>query len=192
MDEAGEDTLDVVGLDVGKLLFRTDSDDLPLTVAEPSAMCEFVRPDTVPVVVMHMPTDVLGDDRFSPGVTSCVPLDRRRCIDSHGKEHWERLEFYWERFVACISDWVGALDHPFGMPLGDDISMALPTDILVRLNGSDTILDPGSPKLNYLIVPHNRMRGMWRLSVLESDSRPGLLFWDAAVARQIRGYIIRL
>ena len=25
--EAGEDTLDVVGLDVGELLFRTDSDD---------------------------------------------------------------------------------------------------------------------------------------------------------------------
>ena len=32
------------------------------------------------------------------------------------------------------------------------------------------VLDPGSPGLNYLIVPHNRMRGMWRLSVLESDS----------------------
>ena len=81
MDEAGEDTLDVVSLDVGKL-FRTDSDDdLPLTVAEPSVMCEFVRPDTVPVVVVNMPTDVLGDDRFSPGVTCCVPLDRPSCID---------------------------------------------------------------------------------------------------------------
>ena len=33
--EAGEDTLDIVGLDVGELLFRTDSDDgLPMMVAE--------------------------------------------------------------------------------------------------------------------------------------------------------------
>ena len=104
LDEAGEDTLDVVGLDVGKLLFQTDSDDdLPLTVAEPSAMCEFVRPDTFPIVMVHMLTDVLGDDRFSPGVTCCILLDRRSCIDSLGKEHWERLVFDWDGSVACIS-----------------------------------------------------------------------------------------
>ena len=115
LDEAGEDTLEVVGLDVGKLLFRMDSDDdLPLMVAGPSAMCEFVRPDTVPVVMVHMPTDVLGDDRFSPGVSCCIPLDRQSCVDSHGKEHWDSS-------VACISDWVGALDHPVGMPLWDGI-----------------------------------------------------------------------
>ena len=76
-------------------------------VAGPSVMCEFVRPDAVPVVMVHMPTDVLGDDRFSPGVACCVPLDRRSCVDSHGKEHWERLEFDWDSYVACIlNGWV--------------------------------------------------------------------------------------
>ena len=67
LDEAGEDTLDVVSLDVGKL-FRTDSDDdLPLTVAEPSVMCEFVRPDTVPVIMVNMPTDSLEMTDSLPG-----------------------------------------------------------------------------------------------------------------------------
>ena len=51
--EAGEDTLDVVGLDVGELLFRTDSDDgLPMMVAESGAMSKFVRPDDDPVVAL--------------------------------------------------------------------------------------------------------------------------------------------
>ena len=41
--KAGEVTLDVVGLDVGELSYRTDSDDdLPPTVAEPIAMYEFI------------------------------------------------------------------------------------------------------------------------------------------------------
>ena len=52
--EAGEVTLDVVGLDVGELLYRTDSDDdLPPTVAEPIAMNEFIQPDAVPVVMYN-------------------------------------------------------------------------------------------------------------------------------------------
>ena len=66
--EVGEDTLDVVGLDVGDLLFRTYSDDsLPMTVAESGAMSKFVRPDAVPVVMLNMLVDIFGDDRFSPG-----------------------------------------------------------------------------------------------------------------------------
>ena len=52
--------------------------------------------------------------------------------------------------MACNSDWVGALDHPVDMPLWDGISMAHPTDILVRLNESDTGMNPGSPGLNYI------------------------------------------
>ena len=69
-----------------------------------------------------------------------------------------------------ISDWVGALDHPFGVPLLDGVSVARPTDILVWLEESDTVLDRGSPRLAYPYVPHNRVRKMWRLSMFESDS----------------------
>ena len=130
--ESGEDSLDVVGLDVGKLLFWKDSDnDLPLTVSEPGAVCAFVRPDTVPVVMVNMPTDVLGDDRFSPGVTCCVTLDQLCCIGPLRTEHWERLEFDWDSSVTCSPDWVGALDHPVGKPLLDSVLMTHPSDIMV-------------------------------------------------------------
>ena len=160
--EAGEDTLDVVGLDVGKLLFRKDSDnDLTLTVAEPGARCVFVRPDTVPVVMMNMPTDVLVDDRFSPGVTCCVTLDRLRCIG---------LAINCDSSVACIPDWVGALDHPVGKPLVDGVLMTHPSDTLVRLNESDTVVDCGISGLYQQIATHNRVRSVWRLSVFDSDS----------------------
>ena len=91
-------------------------------------------------------------------------------LRSVGMEHWELLEFDWDSSVACISDWVGALDHPVGMPLLDGVSMAHRTDILVQLNESDRVLDRGSPRLDYPIIPHNRVRRMWRLSVFESDS----------------------
>ena len=51
LDEAVENTLDVVGLNVGQSWFRTDSEViLPLTVDEHSMLCNFVRPDTVPVI----------------------------------------------------------------------------------------------------------------------------------------------
>ena len=138
-------------------------------MAEPGAMYEFVRPDTVLVVVGNVPTGVFGDDRFSPGVTCGVPLDRQRYIVPHGKEHWEHLEFDWDSSVACVFAWVGALDHPVGKPLLDGASMAHTSDILVRLNESDTVLDCGRPGLYCPIVPHNRMRSMWRLSVFDSD-----------------------
>ena len=48
--------------------------------------------------------------------------------------------------------------------------MAHPTDSLVRLQESDTVLDRGSPRLDYPIIPHNQVRRIWRLSVFESDS----------------------
>ena len=38
----------------------------------------------------------------------------------------------------------------------DGVSVAHPTDILVRLEESDTVLDHGSPRLAYPIVPHNK------------------------------------
>ena len=53
VDEAVDDTLDVVGIRVGQLRFWADSEVVsPLIVNEQS-----------------MTTEVSGDDRFSPGVT---------------------------------------------------------------------------------------------------------------------------
>ena len=77
MDEAVDNALDVVGLYVVQLWFRTDSEDvLPLIIDEHSMIGDFVRPDCVPVVQAYMSTDVCGDDRFSPGVTDRTSLDR--------------------------------------------------------------------------------------------------------------------
>ena len=80
--------------------FRTDSEVLlPLLVDEHSMWGDFVRPATTQVIQVYMSTDVHGDDRFSPGVTDCVSLDRQKDLDSHGEEHWERL------FLAGIVLW---------------------------------------------------------------------------------------
>ena len=169
--EAGEDTLDVVGLDVGELLFWTDSDDsLPMTVAESGAMSKFVRLDAGPVVMLNMLVDVLGDDRFSPGVSCCDILDRLSCIVPPRTEHWEHLEFDWDSSVDCITGGVGALDHPVGKLLLDGVLIAHPSDILILFDKSDTIVDCGRSELYHPSVPHNRMQNMWRLSVFDSDS----------------------
>ena len=114
--------MDVVGLDVGNLLFRTDSDhSLPMMVAESGAISQFVRPDAVPVVMLNMLTDVLGDDRFSPGVSCSVILDSISCIVPPRTEHWARLKFDWDSSMDCIHDGVGALDHIVGKLLLDGV-----------------------------------------------------------------------
>ena len=61
------------------------------------------------------------------------------------------------------------MDHPFGVPLLDGTSMTHPTDILVWLEETDTVMARGSPRLAYPIIPHDRLGEMWRTSVLESD-----------------------
>ena len=60
--------LDVVGLDVAELSRMDSDDELPPTVAEPIVVNGFAQPDVVPVVMVNVQTDVIGDDRFSPGV----------------------------------------------------------------------------------------------------------------------------
>ena len=65
---------------------------------------------------------------------------------------------------------MGALEHPFGVPLLDSTSVMHPKDILVRLDETDTVMGHGSPRLAYPIIPHDRVREMGRTSVLESDS----------------------
>ena len=51
VDEAMDNALDAIGLHVGQLWFRTDSQGvLPLMIDEHSMVCDFVWPDAVPVV----------------------------------------------------------------------------------------------------------------------------------------------
>ena len=110
LDEAMDNALDVVGLHVGQLWFRTDSEGvLPLMIDEHSMVCDFVRPDSVPVVQAYMSTDVCGDDRFSPGVTDCASLERQNDLDSHGEEPWECLPVSGDSSGACLSDWRSVL-----------------------------------------------------------------------------------
>ena len=158
LDEAVENVLDVVGLNVGQSWFRTDSEDiLPLMVDEHSMLYDFVRPDTLPVIQVYMSTDVRGDDRFSQGVTGCISLNRQSDLDSHEEEHWERLFFGGNSSVACMSDWKGVLDCPIEMLIGDGSSLAHPADILGRLNISDTVLYSGNPGLRSLSILHRGM-----------------------------------
>ena len=78
LDQAVDDALDVVGLHVGQLWFRTEPEDaLPVMLDEHSLMCNFVWPDVVPANQDFVSTDVCGDDRFSPGVRNDVSLDWR-------------------------------------------------------------------------------------------------------------------
>ena len=51
LDEAVDNVLDVVGLHVGQLWFRTDPQDaLPVMLDEHSLMCDLVQLDVVPVI----------------------------------------------------------------------------------------------------------------------------------------------
>ena len=80
-----DDALDVVGLHVGQLWFRTEPDDvLPVMLDEHSLMHDFVWPDVIPANRDFVSADVCGDDRFSPGVRNAVSLDWRMDLDSHG------------------------------------------------------------------------------------------------------------
>ena len=80
--EAGEVTLDVVGLDVSELLSKTDADDeFSPTVAERIAVDGSAQTAVVPVNMVNVQTNTVGEDRFSPGVGYCVPLDRQDCVD---------------------------------------------------------------------------------------------------------------
>ena len=67
----------------------------------------------------------------------------------------------WCIFSPDSCDLMGALDDPFGVPLLDCTSVTHPTDILVRLDETDTVMGGGSPRLGYPIIPHDRLREMW-------------------------------
>ena len=59
LDEVVDNTLDVVGLHVGQLWFRTDPEDaLPVMLDEHSLLCVLVWLDVVPVIQDCVSTDV--------------------------------------------------------------------------------------------------------------------------------------
>ena len=90
LDEAVDDALDVVGLHVGQLWFRTELEDvLPAMLDEQSLMCDFVWPDVIPANQDFVATLVCGDDRFSPGVRNDVSMNWRIDFDSHEIVDWE-------------------------------------------------------------------------------------------------------
>ena len=93
------------------LLSQMDADDeLPPTVAELIAVDGLAQPDVVPVVMVNVRTNVIWDDRFSPGVGYCIPLDRPNCIDFAEKEHRELLENDWDSSLTCGYGSLDALD----------------------------------------------------------------------------------
>ena len=112
LDEDVENALEEAGLDVRQSWFQTDSEVLLPLLDDHSMWDDFVWPDAARVIQRYMSTDVRGDDRFLPGVTDCVSLDRQKDLDSHAEEHWEHLFFYGNSAVACVSDWRGVLDCP--------------------------------------------------------------------------------
>ena len=112
-----DDALDVVGLHVGQLSFRTEPEDaLPVMLDEHSLMCDFVWPDVIPANQDFVSTDVCGDDRFSPGVRNDVSLDWWIDLDSHGMVNWEFQLNGEDRALAGASDWRSVLPE---FPDGD-------------------------------------------------------------------------
>ena len=92
-------------------------------------------------------------------------------FNSHGEDHWECLFFGGISSVDCMSDWRGVLDCPTKIMIGDDSSLAHPTDIFVRVNISDMDmkLHSGSPGLCSLGFFYHGMREMWHLFGFLSD-----------------------
>ena len=41
---------------------------------------------------MNVQMNTVGDDRFSPGIGCCIPLDRQDCMDMTYEEYQELLE----------------------------------------------------------------------------------------------------
>ena len=116
MDKAVDYALDVVGLHVGQLWFRTDSEDVLSMMTDEYSMIiyDLVRPDSVPVDQDYMLTDVC--DRFSPGVRAGASLDWQIVLDSHGVEPWECMLVSGDSPVACLSDWRSVLQLFAPMP----------------------------------------------------------------------------
>ena len=108
LDEAVDNTLEVVGWHDGQLWFRTNPEDaLPVMPDEHSLMSDLVWPDVIPVHQNFVLNDVCGDDRFSPGVTECATVNRQTGLDSHGEVLWEGLsvrKFMWHvgRIGGCV------------------------------------------------------------------------------------------
>ena len=94
--EAGEVTLGVAGVAAAESVSRADAaDGFSVVVTEQIAVGGSTWTAVVPVNMVNVQTDTVGDHRFSPGVGCRVPLDRRNCDEMtywDDMTHWERLE----------------------------------------------------------------------------------------------------
>ena len=107
--EAGEVTLDVVGLE---LLSQMDADgEVSPVVAEHIAVGGSARTAVVPVNMVNVQTNTVGDDRFSPGVGWGVPLVRQDCVDMTCEEYRELLEEDSDSSENCGYDTLSVLNY---------------------------------------------------------------------------------
>ena len=111
LTEAGEVTLDVVGLDVAESLSQTDAaDGFSAVVAEQVAVGGSARTAVVLMNMVNIQMNTVGDDRFSPGVGGCGPLDRQDCVDMTCEEYRELLEEDSDSSEDCGCDPLGDSD----------------------------------------------------------------------------------
>ena len=93
--EVGNGALDEVGLSVGQLCFRMDSEDtLPAWQDERSVMSFLVGPAAVLISQFLLLYDDCGDDRFLPGMSDRVSLNCHVDLDSLWIVYWD-VHRYW-------------------------------------------------------------------------------------------------
>ena len=150
VNETVDDALDVVNLRVGQWWFRTESEVvLPLIVDDLSVISDLV----------HIKTNVCGDDRFSPGVKDYSSLESQTVCDSlrvmmFSQTHFRDVRQNW---IMGFSDmWMC-----FRAVLTDS-SLCL---IYGHIYGSDIDFYPGGAS-----------RG-GRIDVYRGEESPGVVAW---------------
>ena len=129
--EAGEVTLGMVGVGNAESVSRADAaDGFSVIVAEQITVGESARTAVVPVNMVNVQTDTVGDNRFSPGVGCRVPLglqnyddmtylDDSDCSEDCGYGLPGEFELYdprdyeagWERMYADETNDYWLADH---------------------------------------------------------------------------------
>ena len=100
--DAGEVTLGVAGVGAAELVSRADAAvGFSVVVTKQIAVCGSARTAVVPVNMVNVQTDTVGDDRFSPGVGCRVPLGRRNCDDM---TYWDDMNAhsFWGMIVTVL------------------------------------------------------------------------------------------
>ena len=108
--EAGEVTL---GVGAAESVSRADAaDGFSAVVTEQIIVGGSAHTAVVPVNMVNVQTDTVGDDRFSPGVGCRVPLDWQNCEDM---TYWDDMT-YWERLELLGDDSDSSEDCRCGPP----------------------------------------------------------------------------